>query len=104
MTNFIINCNNDFILDTWNWFYNLKCKFISPDVFHFFAYENQNILEYNSYIKVNDYLLDKASTVKIFSSEGHLTHLYEFRWFINNEKSGHFIFYILSLKIVSIYH
>lgn len=99
-----MNCNNNFILDFLHWSYNLKFKFISPAVFHFFNYDNQNILEYNSYVNVNDYLLDKATTVKIYSSEGRLTYSHEFRWFMNHEKSGQFLFSFLSLKIVSIYH
>lgn len=83
---FTIN-NIALILDVWHWSYNLKSEVISPSVFQYLIKDEHNLLKFDSYIKVNKYSLDEGHTLKIYTSDG-LDDSYEFRWFIDNEKSG----------------
>lgn len=71
----------------------LKSKVISPPAFNYLIKDYQNLLEFNSYVKVNEYLLDEGHSLKIYTSEG-LDDSYEFRWFIDDKKSGRFLFHL----------
>lgn len=82
-----MNDNNYLISDAWNWSYRLKSKVISPSIFHYLVRDDQNLLECNSNIKFSSYTLDQGHTLKIVSANG-TADLYEFRWFLNNEKTG----------------
>jgi len=82
-----MNSNNYFISDAWDWSYTLISRVESPNVFHYLINDDQNVLEFNSYIKVGNYSLDEAHTLKIYSSTG-LIDSYEFEWFTNYEKTG----------------
>lgn len=81
------NIKNNFILDAWNWSYRLRAKVVSPSVFHYLIHDDHNLLEFTSYAKLSDYSLDQGHTLKIYTLED-LTDSYEFRWLINNEKTG----------------
>lgn len=81
------NNYNNLILDIWNWSYRLKSKITSPKVFHLLMYDEQDLLECISYIKLNNKSLNQRHTLKIFSY-GDLNDSYEFKLFLSLEKSG----------------
>jgi len=92
-----MNSNYYLILGAWDWSYKLISRVDSPDVFHYLINDNQNLLEFNSYIKFGNYSLDEEHTLQIYSSED-LTDSYEFKWFTNYEKTG-WVLYIFKMYI-----
>lgn len=89
----VFNINVNLFLDARDWSYQLRSKVHSPFVFHYLVKDDQNLLEFNSYIKFRDYSLDASHTLQIYSSED-LTDSYELKWFTNSEKTGS-VFYII---------
>jgi len=83
----LTNRNNYLILGAWDWSYKLISRVDSSNVFHYFLNNDQNVLEFNSYIKFGNYSLDEGHTLQIYSSDD-LIDSYEFKWFTNYEKTG----------------
>lgn len=81
------NYNNNLILGVWDWSYHLKSKIISPKIFHFLIYDDQDLLECSSYIKFDAKSLSQKHALKIFSY-GDLSDSYEFKLILSLEKSG----------------
>ncbi|XP_060861024.1 apolipophorins isoform X2 [Metopolophium dirhodum] len=75
------------IISAWDWSYKLISRVDSPNVFHYLINDDQNVLEFNSYIKFGNYSLDEEHTLQIYSSED-LIDSYEFKWFTNYEKTA----------------
>lgn len=95
--NMFMNNNNNLILGAWDWCYKLTSRIDSPNVFRFLVNDDQNALEFNSYIKFGKYSLDEEHTLKIYSSED-VTDSYEFKWLTNYENTG-WILYIFKMYI-----
>ncbi|XP_026815483.1 apolipophorins [Rhopalosiphum maidis] len=83
-----INMNLEYdIISLYDWSYNLIFKVNSPSIFHYLTNDDQNVLEFRSYIKFGNYSLDEDHTLQIYSSDV-LTDSYELKWFTNYEKTA----------------
>lgn len=60
---------------------------VSSPIFKYFMNDNQNSLEFTSYIKLNNYVFDKKHFLKIYAPESQDIS-YELRCFINHKESG----------------
>lgn len=75
------------ILDYYNWYYDFKFIIVSPGVFHLLAHDDQDLLMYDSSVKLNDFSLDLDHALNIYAHEA-LSASYELKYFINDEQSG----------------
>lgn len=75
------------ILDYCNWYYDKKFKIVSPGVFHLLAHDDQDLLMYDSSVKLNGFSLDLNHALNIYTIDA-LSASYELKYFINDEQSG----------------